>query len=109
MTLKDICKLFDDGYELEGRKKKENDLKVLSGLEKMYQADANGETTFTRSEVEWIIWMYGKTAKQVEKFEPNPEIMEAFAVVETVYDSIARQLSAEYRYTTMYDVVEHVE
>lgn len=107
MDIKIICDMFDLGFELEGRKKKENDKAVLKSIEDMFISSVSTEIELPIRKMCWLAWMYGKTAKQIENIELNCEIMQLFLDTEKSCDEEAKRLSERYKYTSMYSVMMH--
>lgn len=107
MDVKNICDKFDTSFELDGRKKKENDKTVLKLIEDMFRESVKTEIELSIRKMCWLAWMYGKTAKQVENVELNSGIIQLFSDVEKLYDAEAKRLSERYKYTSMYAVLSH--
>lgn len=107
MSLKNLCDRFDDSFVLEGGKKKKHDIKLMTDLETVYNEGKIDEIPIKPSVIDWIVYMYGMTAKNHDHIEKNEEILDYFAKIKDEFITLNLAISQNHHFTSMIQVVDY--
>lgn len=100
-ALKDICTLFDNHYEQEGKKQRATVDKLKLWIsETYYQEDDENIKN-------WLAWMYGKIYL-ISGFS-DITILYTYEKIVEEYDRKSKELCEQFHFTTMWKVMSYNE
>lgn len=99
--LKDICTLFDNHYEQEGKKQKATVDKLKLWISETYDHE---EDEINR---DWLAWMYGKVLN-ITNIE-DELMVEKYNMIKLTYDQKSKDIVNEHHFTNMWKIMSYRE